>query len=101
MKICGPKCSICGLVISVWGIVQLVFMGIFYYVESVALVEDLPINENKPITNEEEMNEFLSNVQAGYKENAINCWIAACLYILTLILSGYQFYVNSRSSLTM
>lgn len=24
MKICGPKLSLCGLIISVWGIIQLV-----------------------------------------------------------------------------
>lgn len=43
-------------------------MGIFYYVESVALVEDLPLGEHKSISNEEEMNKFLTDVQAGYKE---------------------------------
>jgi ribonuclease kappa len=24
MKLCGPKLSLCGLIISVWGIIQLV-----------------------------------------------------------------------------
>jgi hypothetical protein len=34
-------------------------------------------------------------------QNAYNCWIAACLYIFTLVISGHQFYINSRSSLSM
>ncbi|XP_070134633.1 ribonuclease kappa isoform X2 [Drosophila bipectinata] len=45
MKICGPKLSLCGLIISVWGIVQLVLMGLFFYINSVALIEDLPLEE--------------------------------------------------------
>ncbi|XP_037952430.1 ribonuclease kappa-like [Teleopsis dalmanni] len=45
MKICGPKLSLCGLIISVWGIIQLVLMGLFFYIHSVALIEDLPLEE--------------------------------------------------------
>lgn len=67
MRICGPKLSLCGLIISIWGIIQLVrtqfrtiymakiynhffqfqlLMGVFYYIHSVALVEDLPLEEH-------------------------------------------------------
>ncbi|XP_054278334.1 ribonuclease kappa-B [Macrosteles quadrilineatus] len=98
MKVCGPKLSLCGLIISVWGIIQLVFMGIFYQVKSVALAEDLPhIHEATFATVEE----FYTEADKGYSLNAYNCWIAACLYVFTLIISGHQFYVNSRSSLSM
>lgn len=70
MKICGPKLSLCGLIVSAWGIIQLVsgllwkikilefaktfdfslffkvLMGVFYYIHSVALIEDLPLDEH-------------------------------------------------------
>lgn len=31
-------------------------------------------------------------------QNALNCWIAACIYVLTLVVSGQQFYANSRTT---
>ncbi|XP_014260491.1 ribonuclease kappa-B-like [Cimex lectularius] len=91
MKICGPKCSLCGLVISVWGIIQLVCMGIFYYAHSVALLEDIHLQESYTDTQV-----FFRDADNGYAMNAYNCWIAACLYIFTLVFSAHQFYVNSR-----
>ncbi|KAJ9595696.1 hypothetical protein L9F63_013109 [Diploptera punctata] len=99
MKICGPKLSLCGLIISVWGIFQLVLMGIFYYVRSIALAEDLPgVESEEGFKNAKD---FYDIADRGYVQNAYNCWIAACLYVFTLIFSGHQFYVNSRSSLSM
>ncbi|KAL0100807.1 hypothetical protein PUN28_019295 [Cardiocondyla obscurior] len=97
MKVCGPKYALCGLVLSVWGIFQLLFMGIFFYVRSVALVEDLPLGEK----NFTSMDEFYKVVDRGYTQNAYNCWIAACIYVLTFLFSGHQFYLNSRSSLSV
>uniref|UniRef100_A0A6M2DE88 Putative ribonuclease salivary secreted ribonuclease corethrella appendiculata n=1 Tax=Xenopsylla cheopis TaxID=163159 RepID=A0A6M2DE88_XENCH len=93
MKICGPKLSLCGLIISVWGIIQLGLMGVFYYIKSVALIEDLPLEEHyhSPA-------DFYAAADMAFTQNAYNCWIAACLYILTLVISAQQFYVNSRSS---
>ncbi|XP_037043433.1 ribonuclease kappa-B [Bradysia coprophila] len=93
MKICGPKLSLCGLIISVWGIIQLTLMGVFYYIHSVALIEDLPLLEHYS-----DPNEFYAAADAAYSQNAYNCWIAACIYVLTLLLSGQQFYANSRTA---
>ncbi|XP_012227001.1 ribonuclease kappa-B [Linepithema humile] len=97
MKICGPKYALCGLVLSVWGIFQLLLMGIFFYVRSVALVEDLPLGEK----NFTSFDQFYDLVDRGYTQNAYNCWIAACIYVLTFLFSGHQFYLNSRSSLSV
>ncbi|XP_039305471.1 ribonuclease kappa [Solenopsis invicta] len=97
MKICGPKYALCGLVLSVWGVLQLFFMGIFFYVRSVALVEDLPLGEQ----NLTAIEDFYKAVDRGYTQNAYNCWIAACIYVLTFLFSGHQFYLNSRSSLSL
>ncbi|XP_012540811.1 ribonuclease kappa [Monomorium pharaonis] len=97
MKVCGPKYALCGLVLSVWGVLQLLFMGIFFYVRSVALVEDLPLGEK----NFTSLDQFYKVVDRGYMQNAYNCWIAACIYVLTFLFSGHQFYLNSRSSLSL
>ncbi|GAB1865370.1 Ribonuclease kappa [Camponotus japonicus] len=97
MKICGPKYALCGLILSVWGIFQLLLMGVFFYVRSVALVEDLPLGEK----NFTSLENFYDVVDRGYTQNAYNCWIAACIYVLTFLFSGHQFYLNSRSSLSV
>ncbi|XP_033211016.1 ribonuclease kappa-B [Belonocnema kinseyi] len=97
MKVCGPKYALCGLVISAWGVIQLGLMGIFFYCKSVALVEDLPL-EGKTFSSSKE---FFLAADKGFQQNAINCWIAAILYIITFGFSGYQFYLNSRSSLSV
>ncbi|KYQ53867.1 Ribonuclease kappa, partial [Trachymyrmex zeteki] len=75
------------------------FMGVFFYVRSVALVEDLPLGELKE--NLTSTDEFYKVVDRGYTQNAYNCWIAACIYVLTFLFSGHQFYLNSRSSLSV
>lgn len=86
-------------------------MGVFYYIHSVALVEDLPLDEHYSSPEE-----FYAAADRAYSQvrtsidpsppmihsfpfqNAYNCWIAACIYVLTLVVSGQQFYANSRSS---
>ncbi|KYN02168.1 Ribonuclease kappa [Cyphomyrmex costatus] len=73
-------------------------MGVFFYVRSVALVEDLPLKELKETTTTDE---FYKLVDRGYTQNAYNCWIAVCIYVLTFLFSGHQFYLNSRSSLSV
>jgi len=96
MAICGPKCSLCGLIISAWGIIQLALMGIFYYIEAVALAEDVPeVEEYKSL------DDFYTQMSHGYQQNAFNCWIAALLYLITLAFSAHQFWLNNRSSLSV
>ncbi|CAH1736386.1 ribonuclease kappa-B [Aphis gossypii] len=98
MKFCGPKLSLCGIIISIWGIIQLVLMGFFYYIRSVALIEDLNIPEEHKFTDQQE---FYSYADKMYSLNAYNCWIAACLYIFTLVVSGHQFYMNNRNTMSL
>ncbi|KAL3286805.1 hypothetical protein HHI36_001298 [Cryptolaemus montrouzieri] len=97
MPICGPKLSICGIILSVWGIIQLGLMGIFYYFGAMALAEDLPDVEYDG----GDIKAFYSKVDAGYTQNAYNCWIAALLYLATLVFSAQQFWSNNRSSLSV
>ncbi|KAF6203399.1 hypothetical protein GE061_003818 [Apolygus lucorum] len=94
MVFCNSACSLCCLVVSSWGIIQLVVMGIFYWFHAVALLEDIPIDESK---HDMSAHEFYHEADIGYQTAAMNCWIAACLYILSFVVSGHQFYMNSRT----
>lgn len=94
MPLCGPKLSLCGVVLSAWGIVQLSLMGLFFYTNSVALVEDLPLQSKEY----EDESLLLKDMEAGYTQNALNCWIAALLYLVTLCVSVQQFWMNNRST---
>ena len=38
------------------------------------------------------------DMDAGYQQNALNCWIAALLYLVTLCVSVQQFWMNNRST---
>ena len=71
-------------------------MGILFYSKSVALVEDLPLKpDEEPY---ESLQEFFKDVDRGYSQNAYNCWIAACLYVITLLVSGHQYWMNTKSN---
>jgi len=96
MAICGPKLSLCGVILSAWGIVQLSLMGVFFYTKSVALIEDIPLNEE--YTGETAQTDLLRDIDTGFQQNALNCWIAALLYLVTLCVSVQQFWMNNRST---
>lgn len=44
---CGPKTAACCTLLSTWGLVQLGITGVFMYLGSPALVEDIPLAENR------------------------------------------------------
>ncbi|XP_046859476.1 ribonuclease kappa-B-like isoform X2 [Xenia sp. Carnegie-2017] len=67
----GPKSANCCLVLSFWGIIMLVFLGIFFHLKSVALVEDV-------------------DKQNDYGKTSRNCFFAAGLYMVTFVISAYQ-----------
>lgn len=104
MKICGPKCALCGVLISIWGIIQLVscvlcaenhillsgsktslltllcqtfqvLMGIFYYIKSVALIEDLPIEETHVFNS---VTEFYTEADRGYTQVSSHLVTGGC-----------------------
>jgi len=93
---CGPKLSMCCAVISLWGIIMLVLLGVFFHVRAPALIEDLPIDENKWAGMDTPYD--YKYIEDLYEQNAINCWIAAALYCATFIFSVIMFRVNMRSS---
>ncbi|KAL1431574.1 ribonuclease kappa [Rhipicephalus microplus] len=92
IRICGPKFSMCCSILSVWGIIMLVIMGIFLFTHSVAFAEDLGIEAEHM-----KKHEFLTEANRRYTQAAYNCWIAACLYVVTLAASVHQIYMNRRA----
>ncbi|TRY63564.1 hypothetical protein TCAL_09689 [Tigriopus californicus] len=93
MPLCGPKLSLCGVILSAWGIIQLALMGVFFWTNSVAFIEDIPLKEEY-----ESKDELINDLEQGYQQNALNCWIAALLYLVTLCVSVQQFWMNNRST---
>merc|ERR1712150_191690 len=78
-RVCGPKLSNCCFVLSIWGIIMLILMGVFFRIEAVALLEDLPppIDANDSIENR-------------YKAASMNCFVAAGLYFVVFLFTSYQ-----------
>ncbi|XP_004857409.2 ribonuclease kappa [Heterocephalus glaber] len=78
---CGPKLAACGIVLSAWGVIMLIMLGIFFNVHSAVLIEDVPFTE-KDFTNGPQ------NIYKLYEQVSYNCFIAAGLYLL---LGGFSF----------
>ena len=94
MVVCGPKASTVGLILSIWGILQLAVTGLLLHQRSVAFVHDLDLNDaafNSP-------GDLSTELDNKYQQGALNCWIAALLYLVTLCVSIQQFWMNNRST---
>ena len=89
--ICGPNLSFCCTVISVWGMVQFMFMGIFFFTEAAPLLDDFEI---EPYAGNEAV--FQANLKNAYSQRAYNCWIAAFFYVGLLVFAGSQFLTNQK-----
>ncbi|CAG0880470.1 unnamed protein product [Cyprideis torosa] len=64
-----------------------------HYLGSVALAEDLLMEE---VYNDK--GEVYIDVTRGYSQTAYNCWIATCMYIVTLVFCLWQFLANRKST---
>ncbi|GAV06596.1 hypothetical protein RvY_16560 [Ramazzottius varieornatus] len=93
-QICGPKLAITGMILSIWGIFQLVLMGVFFFMESPILVEELPLNETEYL--HDALHGGGHEITSAYRQQAYNCWVGAILYALLLILSGQQAFMSLR-----
>eukprot|EP00092_Neocalanus_flemingeri_P066051 GFUD01080412.1.p1 GENE.GFUD01080412.1~~GFUD01080412.1.p1 ORF type:complete len:103 (+),score=22.22 GFUD01080412.1:181-489(+) len=90
MPLCGQKSSVCCAVLSVWGGIQLGITGALIYTGSPAFIEDIPLAENANWSPQE----WETNLHAGYQQSALNCWIAALLYLVTFCVSTHQYWAN-------
>ncbi|KAF6299537.1 ribonuclease K [Rhinolophus ferrumequinum] len=86
---CGPKLAACGIVLSAWGVIMLIMLGIFFNVHSAVLIEDVPFTE-KDFENGPE------NIYNLYEQVSYNCFIAASLYLLLGGFSFCQVRLNKR-----
>eukprot|EP00096_Caligus_rogercresseyi_P013369 TRINITY_DN6026_c1_g1_i1.p1 TRINITY_DN6026_c1_g1~~TRINITY_DN6026_c1_g1_i1.p1 ORF type:complete len:107 (-),score=26.54 TRINITY_DN6026_c1_g1_i1:150-470(-) len=91
IKLCGPKLSAVGLFLSVWGVIQLTLMGFFFKFHSVALLEDVSFDKEV-----RDVESLMRQLEIGYENNASNCFTAVCLYIITLLVSLHQVWVNRQ-----
>jgi ribonuclease kappa len=72
---------------------MLVLLGVFFYIESPALAEDLPINEDDWAAGGHNYT-YISDL---YQKVAVNCWIATGMYGATFIFSCIMLKLNMRS----
>ncbi|CAL2039748.1 hypothetical protein CAEBREN_12074 [Caenorhabditis brenneri] len=90
-KICplmGPKMSAFCMVMSVWGVIFLGLLGVFFYIQAVTLFPDLHFEGEGKVPS--------SVIDAKYNEKATQCWIAAGLYAVTLIAVFWQNKYNTQ-----
>ncbi|XP_072163099.1 ribonuclease kappa-like [Diadema setosum] len=86
VKVCGPKCSTCCSLLSIWGVVMLVLMGVFFRINALAFVEDISLPDVAELTKED--------LEHSYTQVSNNCFIAAGIYVLFAAFSIYQYKVN-------
>ncbi|KAM9335638.1 ribonuclease kappa-A [Symphorus nematophorus] len=72
--ICGPKLAACGMVLSLWGVIMLAMLGIFFSTHSAGLIEDVPMPEHI-VTDQNPQRVYDLYSKVGY-----NCFIAAVIY---------------------
>ena len=41
--------------------------------------------------------QWMTALHTGYQQSALNCWIAALLYLVTLAISGHQLWANHQN----
>ncbi|XP_072114475.1 ribonuclease kappa-A [Mobula birostris] len=79
---CGPKLAACGIVLSIWGVIMLALLGVFFNIHSAVLIEDVPFTEEDFVENSP------ARIYRLYEQVSYNCFIAAAIYI---VLGGFSF----------
>lgn len=88
--VCGPKLATCGAVLSVWAVIMLGLLGIFFKVHSGVLFEDVPVTE------EDFKEPSPLKIYGIYNQVAYNCFIAAAIYVIVGVFSFCQVKLNKR-----
>jgi len=84
---CGPKLSAFCMIMSVWGVIFLGLLGVFFYTNAVTLFPDLGLEDIGVMDKKA--------VEEKYSEKAVQCWIAAGMYLVTLIVVFWQNKFNT------
>lgn len=90
---CGPKLATCGIVISIWGVIMLAMLGIFFSAHSAVLIEDVPFTE-EDMHNDKSP---LQTIYSLYNQVGFNCFIAAGIYVVVGGISLCQVRLNKRN----
>ncbi|RZC36235.1 hypothetical protein BDFB_004959 [Asbolus verrucosus] len=90
-RICGLKLCLISLAMSVWAVLQLTLMGGFYYNHATTLAENIHLPENMTLTKAEDLKKFYKVLDERYEIAAMNCWMAAGMYAVVLLVSLQQF----------
>ncbi|XP_030017979.1 ribonuclease kappa-B-like [Sphaeramia orbicularis] len=91
--ICGPKVAACGLVLSLWGVIMLGLLGIFFSIHSAGLIEDVPLTESDAIPGDPNV---AQKIYSLYDKVSYNCFIAAGIYLLVAGFSFCQIRLNKQ-----
>lgn len=67
-------------------------MAVLFYIQSAAFLEDSQDGEDKASSKQEALN----SIQHRYEAATRNCWVAACIYAVTMIISFQQYCANRK-----
>ncbi|BET01350.1 Ribonuclease [Nesidiocoris tenuis] len=70
-------------------------MAVCCWLRAVGFLEDLPVAHHDYT----DVSKFQKDLEHSYSIAARNCWVAAALYVLTFLVSGYLYYKNTRATL--
>lgn len=93
LNFCGPKCSICCSLISLWGIIMLPIMGVLLKQKSLTFAEDLV--EDIETKN---FDDFIKESDLKYDNAAMTCFIAGAIYLASFAISAWQVFLNRRAN---
>ncbi|XP_041985028.1 ribonuclease kappa-like [Aricia agestis] len=74
-------CSVSCLILSIWAVVQLVIMGILFNMEVVAFIDEAEASVY------DDYEDFIMKTKQNYQSIATNCFIAAAVYFIFLLIS--------------
>ncbi|XP_068620671.1 ribonuclease kappa-like [Battus philenor] len=87
------NCGLCCIILSTWGFVQLIYMGINFKIEAVGYFEDVVAEEY------EDYDDFIKKTKENYQLVAVNCWIAAAIYAVLIGVSYFCIVEAKRKAL--
>ncbi|KAL1456194.1 hypothetical protein WDU94_000946 [Cyamophila willieti] len=91
-KISGPKCCIFYLILSIWGVLQLVLTAILFHFHSVALLQESLEHLKFDIKTTDK------TIEHAAKVGTLNCIVAAVIYFTCGGLSLFRIKVLKRRS---
>ncbi|KAH8300255.1 hypothetical protein KR044_012211 [Drosophila immigrans] len=80
--VCNIKFAIFCLIISIWGTIQLVVMGVCLSMNALAFVHSLPLDDSF-----DSLEEFRIESDRVYKEAALRFYVTAALYGVFAVMS--------------